>query len=57
METLIKTKSPRSNAHTHAADFVTLRFNQLILSIFRGREETPFRSPIIYTKEVVLWQK
>ncbi len=30
-ETLIKTKSPRSNVHTHAADFVTLRFNQLIL--------------------------
>ena len=32
-ETLIKTKSPRSNAHTHAADFVTLRFNQRIPNI------------------------
>ena len=29
-ETLIKTKSPRSNAATHAADFVTLRFNQRV---------------------------
>ena len=29
-ETLIKTKSPRSNEGTHAADFVTLRFNQRI---------------------------
>ena len=29
-ETLIKTKSPRSNGHTHGADFDTLRFNQRI---------------------------
>ena len=29
-ETLIKTKSQRSNEHTHAADFVTLRFNQRV---------------------------
>ena len=30
-ETLIKSNSPRSNAHTHAAEFDTLRFNQRIL--------------------------
>ena len=29
-EMLIKTKSPRSNPHTHADDFVTLRFNQRV---------------------------
>ena len=30
METLIKSNSPRSNEHTHAAEFDTLRFNQRI---------------------------
>ena len=29
-ETLIKSKSPRSNGHTHGADFDTLRYNQRI---------------------------
>ena len=29
-ETLIKSNSPRSNEHTHAAEFDTLRFNQRI---------------------------
>ena len=29
-ETLIKSNSPRSNGHTHAADFDTLRFNQRV---------------------------
>ena len=29
-ETLIKSKSPRSNERTHAADFDTLRFNQRV---------------------------
>ena len=29
-ETLIKSNSPRSNAHTHAAEFDTLRFNQRV---------------------------
>lgn len=32
-ETLIKTKSPRSNERTHAADIVTLRFNQHVPKI------------------------
>ena len=30
-ETLIKPNSPRSNPHTHAAEFDTLRFNQRVL--------------------------
>ncbi|MGN0656981.1 MAG: hypothetical protein ACI4KR_09310, partial [Ruminiclostridium sp.] len=29
-ETLNKSNSPRSNAHTHAAEFDTLRFNQRV---------------------------
>lgn len=29
-ETLIKSNSPRSNEHTHAAEFDTLRFNQRV---------------------------
>ena len=32
-ETLIKSNSPRSNEHTHAAEFDTLRFNQRVLRI------------------------
>ena len=32
-ETLIKSNSPRSNEHTHAAEFDTLRFNQRILKL------------------------
>ena len=32
-ETLIKSNSPRSNEHTHAAEFDTLRFNQRVPDI------------------------
>ncbi len=31
-EALIKSKSTRSNEHTHGSDFDTLRFNQRVLS-------------------------
>ena len=39
-ETLIKSNSPRSNEHTHAAEFDTLRFNQRILRLsYYGDDE------------------
>ena len=42
-ETLIKLNSPHSNAHTHAAEFDTLRFNQRVLKQTGSRWGTAFR--------------
>ena len=53
-ETLIKSNSPRSNAHTHAAEFDTLRFNQRVpgnaedveqITLFRWRDMFSGRYP------------
>ena len=54
-ETLIKTKSPRSNVHTHAADFVTLRFNQLIPNIVDSPRALLIRTVRVecYWREIV----
>ncbi len=40
-EALIKSKSTRSNEHTHGSDFDTLRFNQRVLSsisVYKGKQ-------------------
>ena len=47
-ETLIKSNSPRSNEHTHAAEFDTLRFNQ------RFPRATPHKDHLLDFARVLL---